>query len=238
MKKIILSTLVVFTSFFSHAQKAIVHDANAERRTISGSFNAIKISGGIDLYLSQFDTETVAVSASEEKYKEGIKTIVENQTLKIFYEGDKSWGGSNKKMKVYVSFKNLERLQASGACDVQVAGTIHVASLDLKMSGASDFKGGVDVNSLTLELSGSSDALMTGAANMVSIQSTGASDFKGFDLVSNICTAKAFGASDISITVNKELSAQASGASDITYKGNAVIKEQHSSGASSISKKG
>jgi hypothetical protein len=34
------------------------------------------------------------------------------------------------------------------------------------------------------------------------------------------------------------LSADASGASDISYKGNAVIKDQHSSGASSIGKKG
>lgn len=238
MKRIILSTLIVITSLFSYAQKAIVHDANAERRTVSENFSAIKISGGIDLYLSQYATESIAVSASEEKYKEGIKTIVENQTLKIFYEGDRNWGGNNKKMKVYVSFKNLEKLQSSGGCVVQVAGSIKAASLELKMSGASEFKGAVDVNTLTVELSGSSDALLSGASNLVSIQSTGASDFKGFDLVSNICTAKASGASDISITVNKELSAQASGASDITYKGNALVKEQHSSGASSISKKG
>ena len=237
MKKIILSTLIVFTSFLIYAQKAIVHDTNAERRIINESFNTIKISGGIDLYLSQFETESVAVSASEDKYKEGIKTIIENQTLKIFYDGDRSWGVNNKKMKVYVSFKNLERLQASGSCDVQVAGVIHVAALNLQMSGSSDFKGAVDLNTLTIELSGSSDAIVSGAANFVSIQSTGASDFKGFDLISNICTVKASGASDINITVNKELIAQASGASDIAFKGNSVIKEQHSSGASSISKK-
>ena len=238
MKKIILSTIIICTSFFTYAQKAIVNDANAEQRSISGSFNSIRISGGIDLYLSQYETESIAVSASEEKYKDGIKTIVENQTLKIFYEGDRSWGGSNKKMKVYVSFKSLEKLQASGACDVQVAGIINVPSLHLQMSGASDFKGSVKSDNLTVELSGSSDATISGVANSIIIQSTGASDFKGFDLVSNVCTAKASGASDINITVNKEMSAQASGASDISYKGNAIIKEQHASGASSISKKG
>ena len=115
MKKILLSIIVLTFFFITKAQKAFVNDANAEQRTLNGSFNAIKISGGIDLYLPQYEIESIAVSASEEKYKEGIKTVVDNNTLKIYYDGDGSWGGGNKKMKVYVSFKNLERLQASGA---------------------------------------------------------------------------------------------------------------------------
>lgn len=238
MKKIIVSVVLLASAFILKAQKAFVNDANAEQRTLNGSFNAIKISGGIDLYLSQFDTESIAVSATEEKYKKRIITLVENNVLNIYYDGDKTWNSGNKKLKVYVSFKNLEKLQASGACDVQVAGTIAVSSLSLNMSGASDFKGAVKVNNFSLELSGESDATVSGTSNSVTIQSSGASDFKGYDFIAEICSAKASGASDIHITVNKELSANASGASDISYKGNAVIKEQHSSGASSVGKKG
>ena len=48
--------------------------------------------------------------------------------------------------------------------------------------------------------------------------------------------ASASGASDIKITVNKELSAHASGASDVRYKGNGVIRDLKSSGSSSVSK--
>ena len=121
---------------------------------------------------------------------------------------------------------------------MQVAGTINADSLSLDMSGASDFKGDVKVGNLTLELSGASDAKISGAASTVTIQSSGASDVKGYDLVTEVCNAKASGASDINITVNKELSASASGASDISYKGNGVIKDQHTSGASSVGRKG
>ena len=238
MKKILISMLVLASFCSAKAQKAFVNDPNAEQRTLNGSFNAIKLSGGIDLYLSQFDTESIAVSASEDKYKQNIKTVVENNTLKIYYDGDKMWSGGNKKLKVYVSFKNLEKLQATGASDVQVAGAISAESLSLDMSGASDFKGAVKVNNLQLELSGASDATISGVANSVTIESSGASDVKGYNLETNVCTAKASGASDINITVNKELSASASGASDISYKGTGVIKDQHSSGASSINKKG
>ena len=237
MKKVLLSIIVLASFFIAAAQKAFVDDPNAEQRTLSGSFNSIKISGGINLYLSQYETESIAVSASEQKYKDGIKTVVENNVLKIYYEGDKKWGG-NKKMKVYVSFKNLQRLEASGACDVQVAGTVNVSSLSLHMSGASDFKGDVKLNDLSLELSGASDAVISGVAHTVNIESSGASDVKGYDLTTDVCNARASGASDVNITVNKELSAEASGASDISYKGNGVIKDQRSSGASSIGKKG
>jgi hypothetical protein len=236
MKKLFLS-IIILVAGVATAQKAVINDPNAEARTINGSFTTIKISGGIDLYLSQYQTESVAVSASSEKYRENIKTVVENNILKIYYDGGNNWTG-NKKLKAYVSFKTLEMLEASGACDVDVAGVINVASLNLTMTGASDFKGAVKVNNLSIQLTGASDVKISGTATNLSVQSSGASDVKGFDLVTETCTAKASGASDINITVNKELNAHASGASDISYKGNAVLKDKQSSGASSVTKRG
>ncbi len=238
MKKIIAGLVMVFSFFAATAQKEIVNDPNAEIRAISGSFNKIKISGGIDLYLTQSDEEAVAVSASQDKFKEGIKTVVENNTLRIYYFADKALEVfKNKKLRVYVSFKNLELVDASGASDVQVAGVITVPSLSLSMSGASDFKGAVKVSSLKMDLSGASDVTIKGVANTVTIESSGASDVSGYDLVADICNAKASGASDVNITVNKELNASASGSSDISFKGEGVIKEVHTSGSSSVSKK-
>ena len=115
---------------------------------------------------------------------------------------------------------------------------INVSSLTLSLSGASDFKGAVKVSNLKMDLSGASDVTIKGIANTVNIESSGASDVSGFDLVTDLCRAKASGASDINITVNKELNASASGSSDITYKGEGVTKDVHTSGSSSVSKKG
>jgi Putative auto-transporter adhesin, head GIN domain len=241
MKKLIATVFMACVVLAAFAQKEIVNDANAETRTIKAGFTSIRISGGIDLFLSQGDNEAVAVSALEQKFKDDIKTVVENNTLRIYYDGDnKGWNKSwkNKKLRVYVSFKNLEKIEASGACDVQIAGVIKGASLLLNMSGASDFKGKVQLENLKMELSGASDVKIGGSATTVKIESSGASDVKGEDLVTDFCTAKASGASDINITVNKEITASASGASDINYRGNAQVKEKHASGASSVNKKG
>ncbi len=237
MKKIFISVLVLFVATAVVAQKQFVVDANAEKRSIDKSFNEIKVSNGIDIYLSQSDKEAIAVSASEEKFKANIRTVVENNVLRIYYDGEKYWSGKNRKMVVYVSFINLQKIDASGSSDITVAGTIKSASLHMVLSGASDFKGDVSVTALELDLSGASDVKIAGVATNVSIESSGASDVKGFDLVTDNCTAKASGASDINITVNKELNAHASGASDIYYRGSGVIKENHSSGASTIAKR-
>lgn len=238
MKNLFLSTVFLFSALLSNAQKTVVNDNNAEARQLTGSFSAIKVSGGIDIYISQSDAEAIAVSATEQKYRDDIKTIIENGTLRIYFESKLSWNKDRKKLKVYISFKNLERLEASGACDVQVAGAITVPSLSINMSGASDFKGAVNVTTLAMELSGASDTRISGAAVNATIQSSGASDVKGYDLVTENCTAKATGASDINITVNKELNVHASGASDVYYKGTCVIRDLHSSGASTVAKRG
>jgi hypothetical protein len=236
MKKFLLLLVISFAGLILKAQNEIVVDPNASLRELTGQFDAIKVSNGIDLYLSQSDNIAIAVSAGSESYKENIKTVVENGTLRIFYEGEKGWNKNDRKLKVYVSFSELKKIDASGACDVIVAGSLTSTDLVLHMSGACDFKGMVKVNTLDINLSGASDAKISGTAKTVNIKSSGASDVKAFDLVSDICNANISGASDVHITVNSELTASASGASDVKYKGNALIKEKHSSGASSITK--
>ncbi len=236
MKKIFLALLVICFASVTYAQNEIVVDPNASVRTLDGAFHSIKVSGGIDLYLSQSSTAAIAVSAANDNLKADIKTVIENNTLRIFYEGDKSWKRKDRKLRVYVSFTELKKLTASGACDVVAVGSITVDALELYMSGACDFTGVVKVNTLKMDLSGASDVKISGTATTADIESSGASDVKGYELVTDICNANVSGASDLFITVNKVLNATATGASDIKYKGDAVTKEKHSGGASSITR--
>jgi hypothetical protein len=238
MRKIVNGVVLLLLAGSLQAQKQLVVDADAEMRTVSGSYTSIKVSGGIDLYLSQSDEAAIAISASDDKFKPGLKTVVENGQLNIYADGEWALNMRNKKLVVYVSFKELEKIIASGASDIVIAGTIRVPSLQLQLSGASDFKGAVEVGNLDMRLSGASDVKISGNATNLTIESSGASDVKGYDLTAEVCNAKASGASDINITVTKELSAHASGASKILYKGPGVIKDLNSNGASTISKKG
>lgn len=219
----------------SQAQKTIINDPNAEVRPAKG-YHGIEVSSAINLYLSQGEEETVVVSASDLKWREHIRTEVVDGILRISLDVHK-WSRGNIKIKAYVSFTTLDKLTASGASDVFVDGVITGDHLSIDLSGASDFKGAINVKELRLEQSGASDAHVTGVvSDLADIRSSGASDVKGYDLTIQNCTVHASGASDIRVTVNKELSADLSGASSVFYKGDAVIKDTRTSGASMVKK--
>jgi len=235
MKKTLLLLLVFLVSAGTYAQQ--VNDPNAELREAK-NFHGIDVSNAFDVYISQGSTEAVAVSAESLKDREKIKVEVKNGILYVGLDRGWSWSltRGSKKLKAYISFKDIDILKVSGACEVEINGVLKGNELSIDQSGASDLSGKIEVNKLSVDLSGASDIQLSGTATQLHIDASGASSFKGFDLVTETCHAEASGASDIKITVNKELSAEASGASDVRYKGNGVIKELKNSGSSSISR--
>lgn len=224
MKKFGLLVFLAAVGFSLQAQ-----NGNAEKRTVS-SFNKIEVSGGIDLVLSQ-GSESVSVSAEKPEFRDKIKTEVENGVLKIYYEWkEDKWGSKEKKnLKAYVSFRNLESLEASGGSDVNVTGSIKTSSLKLEISGGSDFMGAVETGELNIDASGGSDVNISGKATHLKLEASGGSDFSGFGLVTETCEVDANGGSDVEVTVNKEMTAEASGGSDVRYKGAGSIRNIKSS---------
>lgn len=236
-----MKLITLFIALFggtSLTAQTVINDKNAETRSLSG-FHAIKVSSGIDLYLSS-GNEAVAVSAAENKYRERIKTTVENGVLKISYdnEGVNLSFNDKRDLRAYVSYKQLDMLTGSAGSDVKVDGAIKGNDFSLNISSGSDFSGRIEVKNLKVNQSSGSDITISGSADKVDINASSGSDFNGKDFVAEYCTVEASSGSDVDITVNKEISAKASSASDITYRGNATLKESKSSGAGSINKKG
>jgi hypothetical protein len=232
MKKIVFSVLLLMLGTLVQAQ---INDANAQVRQASG-YHGINVSNAFNVYLSQGNDEAVAVSAASVKDRDMITVEVKDGILYIGLSKAWKWNNGNKKFRAYISFKQLDQLKVSGACDVFINGVLRADVLKVEQSGASDLKGKMEVSKLYVDLSGASDMTITGTATRLYVEASGASDFKGFDLVAEACEAKASGASDIRITVNKELSAEASGASDVKYRGSCTIREVKSSGSGSVTR--
>jgi hypothetical protein len=230
MKRLILFFPVLAITI-CFAQKTI-NDPNAQKRDVP-TFNAIEVSGGIDLYLSP-GPETVVVSAAETKHRDRIRTEVKNGVLKIWYDWTPtlSIGTGAKHLKAYVSFKQLDILSASGGSDVNVEGSIDTKKLILGLSGGSDFEGKINTSEFIVEISGGSDIKISGKTNSADISSSGGSDFKGYNLTADSCKVSSSGGSDVYVTVNKKLTARASGGSDVYYKGTADVQSAKSGGGS------
>ncbi len=239
-KSLLIACLSLFVLGAGAQKTAVVNDPNAEVRQVAG-FHSIKVSSSFDVYLTQASEDAVAVSASKQEYKNNITVQVKDGILFVGYDHPKKWKGWNSDkmdLKVYISFKEIKKLGASGACNVRVLTTLKADEFTLDFSGATDMKNAdIQVNKLNVVLSGASDIQIKGKATDLKINCSGASEFKSIDFQTDYCDIEASGASSIQLTVNKEISARVSGASDIKYKGEGTVRNIKTSGASSISRK-
>ena len=226
MKKLFLS-LVTFISIAAFAQETVVADANAQKRTLNASFTGISVSDGVDLYITQGNEESVAVSASEEKYMERFKTEVVDGVLKIYFDNKGiNWAANDKrKLKAWVSFKTLEKLHASGGADVKVSGSFNLGNLEMKFTSGSTFDGKLVAKELSVEQNSGSSVSIGGSANSLKVDVSSGAIFKSYDLAVDYCDAKASSGGGVRITINKELNAKANSGGGIRYKGSAVIKD-------------
>lgn len=238
MKKLFLS-LITFIAVTAFAQdKTVISDANAQKRTLNASFTGINVSDGVELYLTQGDEESVAVSAADEKYMERFKAEVENGVLRIFYDNKGiNWSSNEKrKLKAYVSFKTLQLLHASGGADVKIQGSINADNLDVKFTSGSSFNGKLVAKDLTVEQNSGSSINISGTAEKIKVEVSSGAIFKSYDLAVDYCDAKATSGGGIRITINKELNAKANSGGGVKYKGDGVIKEVNVNSGGSVKK--
>jgi hypothetical protein len=238
MKKLFVLFLFLCSIALLNAQSTVIRDAHAQARKIS-SFHAIEVSNGIDLIITQGNEEAVAVSASSPEIRDRIRTEVSNGKLKIYFDNKGLHGWKLKReLKAYVSFKNLDALEANSGAEASTNGNINVNTLSISLSSGADFKGTVTAAKLSVDQSSGSDMDIKGKVSEVSITTTSGSDFNGYDLISETCKADASSGSDIEITVNKTLDASASSGGGVKYKGNAVISNVSNSSGGKIRKQG
>ncbi|MFS8082272.1 MAG: GIN domain-containing protein, partial [Ginsengibacter sp.] len=115
--KYLLIALLAFGFTCSQAQ-TVINDKNVQLRDV-GKFWGIKVSGGIDVYLSQGQDYALAVSASEERFRDAINTEVRDGILVISFNNENILKfDNNKNLRAYISFKELESLEVSGASDI------------------------------------------------------------------------------------------------------------------------
>lgn len=239
MKKTGLFLLATLLATLGFAQDKVINDPNAEARTV-GSFHGIKISHGIDLIIKQGGTEAVAVSANSKEYRDNIKTEVVNGVLKIYFDTKwyKNWNSNGKKLKAYVSFKQLDLLDASSGSTTKVDGSISATTLKIEVSSGAGFNGAVETGSVSVDCSSGGTAHISGKAQSASLEASSGAMLYGYDLVSDKCDADASSGGGIQVSVNKELSAEASSGGDIRYKGTAVITRVSTGSGGSVKKNG
>ena len=202
-----------------------------QTRVVS-SFDGIDISGAFDVYLRQGSIEEVIIEA-DENLQSIITAEVRGSTLVI----------DNKKpinhpttLKVYITFKNLKKIETSGAVDIVAENKLTVNDLSLSTSGASDVRMDIAAGKLDLSSSGASKLRLSGSVTDVTADLSGSCDMYSFDLVCENLRIEISGAGKAQVNVTKSIDAEISGAGSIHYKGSPTKVNQSVSGAGSIKK--
>lgn len=206
-------------------------NVKSEDRQLAG-FDAIKVSDGIDLYLSQGSTTRVKVTADDNLLPR-IRTRVEGNTLLIDVDGSVR---TEKGMQVAVTLPRLSGLSASGGSDVNTHTRFTVENLDVDASGGSDISMELTARRLRTKCSGGSDLNLVGSATEFRAEVSGGSDIKARKFSVDNCWVEASGGSDAWIYVQGNLEARASGGSDIHYDGNPKSVKAEGGWASDITK--
>ncbi|MBC3786596.1 head GIN domain-containing protein [Spirosoma utsteinense] len=231
MKAILLSTLLLTYGL-------ITTDSDWKKDRPVSSFSGLSVSSGIDVYLTQGNSEklTFDVKGIDE---EDVKSEIRNGVLKLYIDRKgMNWNwGRNNYVKAYLTFRQLNELQASGGSDVFGQGTLSFNDLNLSASGGADVKLALKANELTIAAAGGADVTVDGTARTLNANGSGGSDLDARKLTVEVCSANSSGGSDVYVHATRELSLKASGGSDIYYYGSAKVVSKSESGGSDISHK-
>lgn len=217
---------VIITVFTALSANSLIIKAQENKDVAITNFTEVSVSSGIDLYLTQSNSENIRVNAHAELLK---NVIVEKQgnNLNIRYKDNVSWGRlfKGQSIKVYINYKTLQAISASGGSDVYTQNTLKTDKLAIRASGGSDIDLNVVAGDIQIQTSGGSDVSIKGSATNMEAHSSGGSDIDALAFVVENARVSASGGSDANIHVTKALDASASGGSDVNYKGNAAVKK-------------
>ena len=227
----IISLLMLSCNFSMNLGEGVDGNRNvvSTDRNISSDFNSIKVSQGLDLYITQSNDVGLSIEADENLH-ELIMTEVENNVLRI-YTTENIRRASSKKIMLTIS--DISAIKATSGSDVYSTNTIEVDNLELNTTSGADMKLTVNTKHLDCKATSGSDLKLIGKTQTLNASATSGSDIDARNLSSKTSKVKATSGADISVNTSKELTARATSGGDVRYSGNPekVNKSDSSSGS-------
>lgn len=191
-------------------------DVETVERSIDDDFSEIRVSRGLDVYLTQGDNVSLLVEADENLH-DIIITEVENGVLRITTDENIAY---SKSKKVMLTFKDVSKIKATSGSDVFSTNTIVAENLELTTTSGSDMELDINVQVADCRSTSGSDLRVSGTTNKLYAEATSGSDIKAGNLKAKISEARATSGADITLNASDELYAKATSGGDIKYYGN------------------
>ena len=230
-------TLLLITTLFRSCALDMLNRVNGNRnvvtedRSTKEDFTKIKVSTGLELYISKGSKNKIIVEA-DENLQDLIITEVKDGVLKIYSEKN-IW--RSKARKIYVTIESLEAIAATSGSEVYTNKTLKVNDLNISATSGANINIAVDANTVETNATSGSDIEISGVSNNHISKATSGASIDAYQLISKTVTAKVTSGADINVYASESIFAKATSGGDIDFKGSPKKVDKKTSSGGSVS---
>ncbi|HLT51734.1 MAG TPA: head GIN domain-containing protein [Arenibacter sp.] len=195
-----------------------------ENRTVTGDFNAVSASEGLNVYITQGGEFKILVEA-DENVIDLIATDQKNGSLRIHSIENIA----NATKNIYVTLPKVTALEASSGANLISQNTIRTETIDLNASSGAKLEiTELRAEKINADSSSGADIRIGGETKALLSKASSGSGIRANDLIANECRADASSGARISVNVTGSLVAEASSGGNIQYTGTAKVEKNNS----------
>lgn len=230
-KLCLLFTLITLGTFIVKAQST--------KNVSLNSFNSVGVSAGIQLIITQSNSESARIEANSDDIDEVLlenydgKLNVKWKTKDSFFSKSK-----NRQAKVYLNYKNLKGVSASSGSLLKSTNVLKTDRLSVDASSGANLTLQLTCNNLEVSSSSGSNVKLSGSAKNIIVDSSSGSTVSALDTNTEYAKTEASSGANIQLSVSKGIEASASSGGNINYKGDAALNKKGSSRSGSVNKIG
>ena len=198
------------------------------------AFSTLELAGVLNVYIEQGDKESVTVETDENLHE---YVIIENRGDALIVDTQKRISiKRKKKMNVYVTVRDIDRLKISGVGHVETSETLRLKELNLRIKSVGNVTLDLEADYLDARLSSVGNVSLSGKIGEAEIDNTGVGKLAAYDLQNEVLKLKAAGVGKTEVYASKELAIKSTGVGNVYYKGDAVITDLNVRGVGKVKK--
>jgi len=195
-----------------------------------GEFDKIKVTRGMNVYITQGSPAKVVVIADSNLH-DVIETEVRGGVLEISVKENIRWA---KEKKVMVTVDKLLGVETNSGANAWSQSQIMSENLKLNASSGANLTMEVNAKSLSAECSSGANIHLSGLAKEAELDASSGANLKGEALKADDCKMGASSGGNVSATVVVKLDAKASSGGNVVYYGEPTSTNVNSSSGGNI----
>ncbi|MDP3352325.1 MAG: head GIN domain-containing protein [Flavobacteriaceae bacterium] len=229
---VLLLVIISTTSCVLTGTKGNSH-VTSEERTPNSSFDGIKVSQGISLFLTQGNDEKIIVETDENLQDILITKVNNNNILEVYFDENVRKATTK---NVYVTAKNINLLSTSSGASLTSEDVINSESVQLKSNSGSSIRVEIVSNDVTSTSSSGSSIKIIGKTKIFSAKSSSGATIRADRFEADEVEAKVSSGASIDVFATDVLVATASSGGSIDYEGTPKRLVKNTSSGGSVHK--